>query len=151
MESIFVIKKSKLVKMESKLNRKKPKLLPQYFKIIGLSLIILAFAPEVIIVLSKVSILVPQKELLKLITKTVFILGLLFIALARDKVEDEMTFSIRLNVMAMAFLSAVFIVIIQPFVDILLSGSVDVITGTHIVVVMLIFYLIMYNFLKLRR
>lgn len=151
MESIFVIKKSKLVKMESKNKQKKLRLLPRYFKIIGLSLMIFAFTPEVIIVLSKASILEPQKELLKLITKTVFILGLVLIALSKDKVEDEMTFAVRQSAMAMAFLYAVFIVIIQPFVDILLSGSVDVITGTHIVVLMLIFYLIMYNFLKFRR
>lgn len=151
MESIFVIKKSKLVKIKSKMDSQKSKLLPGYFKIIGLSLMILAFTPEVIIVISKVSILEPQKGLLKSITKTLFILGLLFIALARDKVEDEMTFALRLNVMAGVFLFAVFFVIIKPFVDIWLSGSLDIVTGTHIVVLMLIFYLIMYNFLKLRR
>ena len=151
MESIFVITKSKLVKMESKINSKKPRLLPGYFKIIGLGLMILAFAPEVIIILNKVSILAPQKELLKLITKSVFILGLLVIALSKDKIEDEMTFTIRLNAMAWAFLFAVFMVITEPFVDILLSGSADVISGTHIVVLMLGFYLLMYYLLKLKR
>ena len=93
--------------MESKVNKNKGVLLPIYFKKIGLAVMIVAFVPAVIVKSMNVEVIQSQKELLRVCTLDAFILGLLFVALSKDKVEDEMTVAIRLKAMAFTFIWAV--------------------------------------------
>ena len=105
--------------MESKITKKKAVLLPKYFKKIGFAVMILAFLLTVVVKSMNVEMIQSQKELFRIFTLNAFILGLLFVAWSKDKVEDEMTIAIRLNAMAWAFGWAVLDVIVKPIVDLL--------------------------------
>lgn len=109
---------------------------------------VLAFVPEVIFKTVNIKLTPANKELLKLVTVNGFILGLLFIAWAKDKVEDEMTISIRLRSMGFSFISAVVFVIINPFVEMLFKIPISNLTSQNLVINMLFVYLIMYFFQK---
>ena len=134
--------------MESKKYKKAPVLLPMYFKSIGLAVMILAIVSAIIINALSVEMVQSQKEVFRVFTLNAFILGLLFIAWSKDKIEDEMTVIIRLKAMAWTFTSAVLCVIIVPVIDLLLKNPIANISGRQIVMSMLFFYLLIYYFQK---
>lgn len=137
--------------MESKGNKKEAVLLPKYFKKIGLIVMILAFVPTVVVKSMNVEMVQIQKELFRIFTLNAFILGLLFVAWSKDKVEDEMTVAIRLKAMAWAFGWAVLDVIVKPIVDFLFKDPIQDSTGQQVVMSMLFVYLIMYYLQKFGR
>lgn len=134
--------------MESKIKKKKGVLLPEYFKKIGIAVMILAFVPAVVVKSMGFEMLPLQKEFFKVFTLNAFILGLLFVAMSRDKIEDEMTIYIRLKAMAFSFFWAVSFVIIRPFVDLLFKDPIEAITGQGVVMSMLLVYLMIYYVTK---
>jgi hypothetical protein len=137
--------------MESKINKKKAVLLPKYFKIIGLVVMILAFVTAMAVKAMNIEMLQSQKELFRVFTLNAFIVGLLFVAWSRDKVEDEMTIAIRLKSMAWTFSYAVFNVIVKPIVDLLFKDPIQDLTGQQVVMSMLFVYLIIYYVQKIGR
>ncbi len=137
--------------MESKINKKEAILLPKYFKKIGLVVMILAFVPAVVVRSMNIEMAHSQKELFRVFTLNAFILGLLFVAWSKDKVEDEMTVAIRLKAMAMTFSWTVLSVIVKPIVDLLFKEPLKDLTGQQVVMSMLFFYLIMYYLQKIGR
>lgn len=143
--------KNKLYKMESKRSKNGPALLPVYFKKVGLVVMILAFVPAIIIKSLGIELVQTQKELFRVFTLNAFILGLLFVAWSKDKVEDEMTVAIRLKSVAMTFTWAVLYVIIKPILDMLFEDSIGNLTGQEVVMSILFVYLIMYYLQKLGR
>jgi hypothetical protein len=134
--------------MESKRNKKEAVLLPNYFKKIGLVVMILAFVLAVVIKSMNIEMVQSQKELFRVFTLNAFILGLLFFAWSKDKVEDEMTVVIRLKAMAWTFSWAVLYVIIEPIVYLLFKDPIQDLTGQQVVMSMLFVYLIMYYLQK---
>lgn len=139
---------SKIYTMEKLKNKNKEILLPNYFKKVGIAVMLLTFVLIVIFKTINIKLNPANKELLKLITLNGFILGLLFIAWAKDRVEDEMTISIRLRSMGFSFLSAVLFVIINPFVEMLFKAPISNLTSQNLVLNMLFVYLFMYFFQK---
>lgn len=137
--------------MESKINKKEAVLLPKYFKKIGLVVMILAFVPAVVVKSMNVEMVQSQKELFRIFTLNAFILGLLFFAWSKDKVEDEMTIALRLKAMAWTFGWAVLYVIVKPIVDLLFKDPIRDLTGQQVVMSMLFVYLIMYYLQKIGR
>lgn len=137
--------------MENKRRKKEPVLLPVYFKKIGLALMILAFTPAIVVKSMNVQLAQTQKELFQVFTLNAFVLGLLFVAWSRDKVEDEMTVSIRLKCMYWTVTWAALYVVIIPFIDLLFTDPIGVVSGQQVVLSMLFFYLIMYYLQKKRR
>lgn len=137
--------------MESKASKKEAVLLPKLFKKIGLIVMILAFVPAVIVKSMNIEMLPSQKELFRAFTLNAFILGLLFVAWSKDKVEDEMTVAIRLKAMAWTFNFAVLCVIVKPIVDLLLKDPIQDLTGQQVVMNMLFVYLIMHYLQKIGR
>lgn len=137
--------------MESKRSKKEAALLPQYFKKIGLVVMILAFVPAVVVKSMNVDMVQSQKDLFRIFTLNAFILGLLFVAWSKDKVEDEMTVGIRLKSMAWTFSWAVLYVIVKPIVDLLFKEPIQDLTGQQVVMSMLFMYLIMYYLQKIGR
>lgn len=130
--------------MENKKDKKDIALLPNRFKIIGIVIMILAFVPAIIIKSMNIKLIQSHKELFKVMTLNVFILGLFFIAISKDKIEDEMTFIIRLKSMALTFSFTVLSVIIKPIVDLLFKNPPSDLTGQQIVMNMLFVYMIIY-------
>lgn len=109
---------------------------------------ILAFVPAVVIKSMNIEMVQSQKELFRVFTLNAFILGLLFFAWSKDKVEDEMTVVIRLKAMAWTFSWAVLYVIIEPIVFLLFKDPIQDLTGQQVVMSMLFVYLIMYYLQK---
>lgn len=137
--------------MESKRSQKEVVLLPKYFKKIGLIVMIFAFVPILVYRSSDIEMLPSQKELLMIFVLNAFILGLLFVAWSKDKIEDEMTFAIRMKSMAWTFSWAVFYVIVKPFIDLFFEDPIQDLTGQEVVMSMLFVYLIMYYLQKFGR
>jgi hypothetical protein len=130
--------------MEFLTNKKKYTLLPVYFKRIGIVVILLSFLPLIIVKAFDIELIKSQKELFKTLTLNILILGMVFIAWSRDKIEDEMTMSIRLSSMAWTFLWAVLLVVIKPLFDFLFYGTSSVFTAQPLVIMMLFYYLFVY-------
>lgn len=137
--------------MQCKRSKKEPGLLPLYFKKIGLLVMILAFIPAIIVKSVNVELVQTQKEIFRVLTLNAFILGLLFVAWSRDKVEDEMTVSIRLKAMSWTFTWAVLYFIITPFIALLFKDLIVRLTGQLVVMSMLFVYLTIYYLQKLSR
>jgi Mn2+/Fe2+ NRAMP family transporter len=93
--------------------------LPTSFKWFGVLLLVLAF------VLFFVRKQFPeQAELIRSIGRTIFIIGLLCISLARDKEEDEMTVALRAQSYAIAFILGALYAIIMPYIEFGVSNIV---------------------------
>jgi hypothetical protein len=128
--------------------KNKTGLLPNYFKKIGIVVMILTFIPAVIVKAMDISMMQAQKELFKLMTMNMFILGLLFIVWAKDKVEDEMTIALRLKSMGVAFIWAVLYVVLKPLIDVLFKDPIADFKAQELVLSMLLVYLILYYIQK---
>lgn len=140
--------KGKLVIMEIKMNKIEATLFPKYFKKIGLGLMILAFVPAVIVKSMNIEMVQSQKELFRVLTLNAFILGLLFVAWSKDKIELEMTVAIRLKAIAWTFNWVVLCIIVKPFIDLVFNDSIQDATGQQVVMMMLMSYLAMYYLQK---
>ena len=134
--------------MSSHSKKNKTGLLPHYFKRIGIVVMILAFVPAISFKAMGLELMQAQKALFKLMTMNGFILGLLFMAWAKDKVEDEMTIALRLKSMGFAFLWAVLFVVLKPLTDLLFKSSSAESTAQGLVVSMLLVYLFLYSLQK---
>ncbi len=136
--------------MESKLymreNQKKNKtgLFPHIFKKIGIAVMILALIPAIILKAMSFEVAQTQKELFRHVTMNVFILGLLFVAWAKDKIEDEMTIALRLKSMGFAFIWAVLFVVLKPLTDIIFKNPIGQENAQGLVLSMLFVYLMLY-------
>ena len=137
--------------MESKARKENLHLLPNRFKKVGLTLIVLTFVVGIVLKLMSLDLLQTQKELYRMLTLSSVNLGLLIIALSKDSIEDEMTIAIRLKAMAWAFTWAVFYVILSPIIDLLLKDPIGVLTGQQVIMSMLFVYMIMYYLQKKSR
>lgn len=131
--------------MESKSIRKKPALLPRKFKIIGVVIILLSFAAMVIFKTTMPHLLKDGKVFLL----DGLILGLLIIALSKEKVEDEMIMAIRLRGMAASFIGGVFFMFTMPFIDLLFKDPVQTMSAQQVVMFVLISYLISFPLQKI--
>ncbi|MEM6264152.1 MAG: hypothetical protein AAGI38_16675 [Bacteroidota bacterium] len=96
-------------------------LLPQYFKKIGLGLMVLGVAIPA--ALNSFDLIMFEKGTLKTIVLEVILVCMLIIALAKEKVEDEFVTKIRMQAFAVAFISGVAYVVIWPFINLLLEGE----------------------------
>ncbi len=90
------------------------------FKKIGIAIIIIAF---LIIIIGKIADL--NNPTLKFIMKRIILVGLLVVALAREKVEDEMIRTIRGQAFSMAFVAGVVYTLIQPLINYIASLIVE--------------------------
>ena len=111
----------------------------------GIGIIVLALLTGLIIKLLHIELSPTQKAFFKVFTMNGFILGLLFVALAKEKVEDEMIAQMRLKAMSQTFIWAVLYVIILPFVDLVFRDPVQNLTGQQLVLAMLFVYLLNYH------
>ena len=130
--------------MESKTNNNKGTRIHKHFKKMGIGIIVLALLTGLIIKLSHIELMPTQKAFFKAFTMNGFILGLLFVALAKEKIEDEMIAQMRLKAMSQTFIWAVLYVIIRPFMDLVFRDPVQDLMGQELVLAMLFGYLLNY-------
>ena len=146
--------------MESKLHgtqkRKKENMInlfPNYFKKIGIAMMLLGLILAGIISQLDISFVkIVSKDVLKVVTVDFFLMGILFFAWAKDEIEDEMTMTMRLKAIEWTFMYAVIYVIIAPILDKLLAtDTIENINSKSLVVMMLTVYLIQYYIQKRAR
>jgi hypothetical protein len=130
--------------MENRVKRQKHVLLPRYFKKIGLVTIGLAFVPLIIFRLMGLQSLHAHKDLIKVLLLDFLIVGLSLIAWSEDKLEDEMTVTLRLKSIAQVFGLAVFYVLIDPIFNFFKGHGIDFISGQQLIILMLLLYLMTY-------
>lgn len=129
--------------------QKELKLLPNYFKKIGIAF---GCVDILIIILSIAKIIEADEELLKSISGSILLIAFLLIALAKDKIEDELTIIIRLRALAGAFIYGVVILIVDPFINLLFEGAFYSDKGaTSLLNGMFVFYFIMVFIMKKSR
>jgi membrane protease YdiL (CAAX protease family) len=119
-------------------------LLPYCFKKLGIAVMVFAFVPAVVVKAGNIQIAPASNHVFRILTMNAFILGLLFVAWAKDKVEDELTVVIRLKAIGFSFISAVLVVVIKPFINMLFNDPVADFKSQELVLSMLVVYLLMY-------
>lgn len=126
------------------------RLLPTSFKTVGMVVMVLAIASLVLVKVMHVQIDSPAKELLRILTVDLFLVGLLCIAFARDRMEDEMTTELRIRSMASAFLFAVIFVMVMPIISLVAGDPIEDMKGQQVIITMLIIYLLRFYTSKRR-
>lgn len=131
--------------MENKANKNKGAGIHKHFKKMGIGIILIALLTGLSIKLLHIEMIPTEKAFYKVFTMNGFILGLLFVALAKEKIEDEMIAQMRLKAMSQTFITAVFYVIVKPFLDLVFREPIQDITGQFMVIFMLLGYLLNYH------
>ncbi|MFL5787940.1 MAG: hypothetical protein ACJ748_07800 [Flavisolibacter sp.] len=80
-----------------------------------------------------------------------FILGMLLIAWAKNKVEDEFTIALRIKSMILAFILGIFGVVLKPLSDLLLGLKIADMSAQDMAFSMLIIYFVFYYLQKNRK
>jgi len=122
-------------------------LLPNYFKWVGLFLLLVVILFQIAINTWDVQSLNTHKEIIKTWSINFFIVGLVIIGFTGDKVEDEMVMLLRFKALAFSFMAAVVYVIIQSIFD-RMGGNAKAIDSNFLIVSMLITYIIFFFILK---
>jgi hypothetical protein len=133
-----------------KKNESKAVGLPNYFKKIGIVLIVLVIV--VMFILKGLhynfdTILIPKGNV-KIIAMTLINIGLAFIALAKDKIEDEMYIYLKLKSFYSAFFFGIIFTIIYPILDVVTNDDIQQIPAQQLVTMMLFSQITTYFLLK---
>lgn len=126
-------------------NKPALRLLPNYFKKIGLGLVALTVLTFIVLVMVRLELSQGTKDLVKHVLLSMLILALTLIAVARDKREDERTLTIRLQAMAFAFVYAVGYPLVSPWISMLLGGGWEMVGGDSLVFNMLLIYHVVFS------
>jgi hypothetical protein len=136
--------------MESKINKNKGAGIHKHFKKMGIGIILMALLTGLTIKLLHIEMMPTQKVFFKVFSMNGFILGLLFVALAKERIEDEMIAQMRLKAMSQTFITAVLYVIVRPFMDLVFRDPIQDVTGQFLVIFMLLGYLLNFHGQKFR-
>ena len=124
-------------------------LLPNYYKLIGMVVIMLAFIAAISMKISNINVTQTSKGFIKLMAANGFILGLLFIAWARDKAEDERNNALQLKSMGFSFILTALFVVVEPVTAVLLKTTPGNSSAQGLIIGMLVFYLVLYHLQKI--
>lgn len=122
------------------------------YLILGLGLLVAAWNKIVdsSLVLGGEAVLQPKPDRFSTIVSIVIITGLLCIAGAREKVEDDLIILMRFKAIRLAFLLAILYVIAVPVISLVADYSMPYLQGTNLVIGMLVIYLLTFYFEKKR-
>ncbi|WP_339626188.1 hypothetical protein [uncultured Winogradskyella sp.] len=94
--------------------------LPHRFMSIGIAIVLLAIA----FMFVRAFAIDGETEWLKQLLQKTLLVGMLIMSLSRDKVEDEMTLSLRAQSYAVAFVIGVIYALVMPYVEFGVSNAV---------------------------
>lgn len=124
-------------------------LLPRYFKKVAFGIMLFS---ALLVVLTILKVLPIDKEIIKTIAKSGFLISLLLLVITRNKIEDELTLRIRLKAFAVSFIYGVVSVILEPFKNLLFGDSFLSDKGvTELLISMIFFYFLMMFKMKKNR
>ena len=125
------------------------RLLPRYFKKVAFGIMLFS---ALLVLLTILKVLPIDKEIIKTIAKSGFLISLLLLVITRNKIEDELTLRIRLKAFAVSFIYGVVSVILEPFKNLLFGDSFLSDKGvTELLISMIFFYFIMMFKMKKNR
>lgn len=119
------------------------RLLPNYFKIIGLGIILVTIILLVIrkIFFNELDFFQNHKSELKIFSFDFLLIGTFLICLAKDKIEDERIELLRTQSMAIAFVFGVGFTLLMPFVELLFGDPITEGDPHQIILTMMWVYL----------
>lgn len=121
-------------------------LLPVHFKKVAFGIMVLCV---LFVVLSLSKVLTIEKDIVKTIASSGFLISLLLLAITRNRIEDERTLRIRLQAFAASFIYGVGVAIIEPFINLLFDNNFLSDKGvTELLLSMFFFYFIMVFIMK---
>lgn len=95
--------------------------LPHQFMAIGIAVILLS----IIMMFVRAFAMDGETEWLKLLLQKVLLVGMLIMSLSKDKIEDEMTLTLRSQSYAIAFVVGVIYALVMPYVEFGVSNVVN--------------------------
>lgn len=111
----------KLINCERKRFQKMTKFrLPHHFIRVGISIILLS----IIGMFVRAFAMEGETEWLKQLLQKTLLVGMLIMSLSKDKIEDEMTLSLRAQSYAIAFVVGVIYALVMPYVEFGVSNAV---------------------------
>ena len=94
--------------------------LPHRFMTIGIAIALLS----IVMIFVRAFAMEGETEWLKQLLQKTLLVGMLIMSLSKDKVEDEMTISLRAQSYAIAFVTGVMYALIMPYVEFGVSNAV---------------------------
>lgn len=94
--------------------------LPHRFIAVGIAIVLLS----IVIMFVRAFVMEGDTEWLKLVLQKAMLVGMLIMSLSKDKIEDEMTVSLRGQSYAVAFVIGVLYALIMPYVEFGVSNAV---------------------------
>ncbi len=137
--------------MEQLRNKRLAGILPNYYRKAGWLVVLITIALTIVLKYSPSMMVMEKKDLVSTFLLNGIILGLLLIALARDKEESETTLLFKLKALNFTFVGAVLYVLVRPLTDLALSVQSEQMSAQGLVLSMLFAYLFMYFFQKRAR
>jgi hypothetical protein len=124
-------------------------LMPNYFKKIGLGLILSTLFFMISTKVVGFHFIPEKKVIIKVFLRDIAILGMFFIAFSKEKDEDELTMQIRLKALASAFVFFIFSQISWDIINLISGEPLEAIKGD--VFQSMIWYFFSYYTIKLLR
>lgn len=125
------------------------RLLPNYFKKIAFVLLVISIS---LLVLKLTKILFVDKSIFKIISINILLIALLMFALAKDKVEDELTLKLRSQAYSLTFLYGVIFTIFSSILNFVAYTRPQADKSAYEVLIqMFVFYFIVFYTLKRKR
>lgn len=94
--------------------------LPHRFMTIGIGIILLS----IVMMFVRAFAMEGETEWLKQLLQKTLLVGMLIMSLSKDKIEDEMTISLRAQSYAIAFVTGVIYALVMPYVEFGVSNAV---------------------------
>lgn len=126
------------------------RLLPNYFKKIGLGIILLVILCALYCIKYREQVSEQYTNILATVFIDFIIIGLLLFALARERIDDELLMLIRLQSMAYAFIFSVLYVVIPPLLGYIISNHIVDMKGLHLILMTLVVYNSIFTFKRIR-
>ncbi|WP_299100805.1 hypothetical protein [uncultured Winogradskyella sp.] len=95
--------------------------LPHRFMSIGVAIVVLS----IVMMFVRAFIMDGETEWLKQLLQKTLLVGMLIMSMSKDKIEDEMTISLRGQSYAVAFIVGVIYALIMPYVEFGVSNAVN--------------------------
>ena len=127
------------------------KLLPQYFKKVGLGIIILCVLVPLAFKLLHIQTAPAKKEMIKHLAKDIFMIGLMFIAFSRDKIEDELTMLLRMKALISGVMFTFIYIVVADVFNLFVSEPIIVDNAFKIMTQCVVMQISYYQLAKLNR
>lgn len=119
------------------------KLFPNYFKKIGLGIILLDIIFVVIVGLffKETDFIQSNKKYMGIFSYDFLLIGIAVICFTKEKIEDERTVALRTQSMAIAFVFGIGFTIFSPFTSLIFENSIEFQESRQVTFIMLGTYL----------